>query len=47
MRAGDAVLRVRYRSERRLENALPLLSEAVCVGDTEKKPMPLIIDEVM
>ena len=47
VRAGDAVLRVRYRSERRLENALPLLSEAVRVGDTEKKPMPLIIDEVM
>ena len=47
VRAGDAVLRVRYRSERRLENALPLLSDAVRVGETPVVPPPLIMDEVL
>ena len=47
VRAGDAVLRVRYRSERRLENALPLLRDAVRVGDTRGLPQRLIIDEVL
>ena len=47
VRAGDVVLRVRYRSERRLENALPLLRDAVRVGETRMAPTPLIMDEVL
>ena len=47
VRAGDAVLRVKYRSRRRLEDALPLLMDAVQVGATPRPPAPLIIDEVI
>ena len=44
---GDAVLRVRYRSEHRLEEALPLLMQALTVGGSPPAPVPLVIDEVM
>ncbi len=44
---GDAVLRVRYRSEDRLEEALPLLMQAMTVGGSPPAPVPLVIDEVM
>jgi len=47
IRAGDAVLRVRYRSERRLEDALPLLVEAVQIGSSARPRAPLIIGEVV
>jgi thymidine phosphorylase len=45
--AGDAVLRVQYRSEKKLEGALPLLMEAVRIGETPRPRTPLIIDEVL
>jgi pyrimidine-nucleoside phosphorylase len=47
VRTGDAVLRVRYRFPDRLERALPLLTQAVRVGDAPPSPVPLVIDEVM
>jgi pyrimidine-nucleoside phosphorylase len=47
VRAGDAVLRVRYRSERRLADAVPLLIEAVQVGASPRPRVPLIIGEVL
>ena len=47
VRAGDAVLRVRYRSERRLADAIPLLTEAIQVGASPRPPVPLIIGEVL
>ena len=47
VRAGDAVLRVRYRSERRLEDALPLLVEAVQIGASARARTPFIIGEVV
>jgi pyrimidine-nucleoside phosphorylase len=47
VRAGDAVLRVQYRSQERLEDALPLLMEAMRVGESPPPRTPLIIDEVL
>jgi pyrimidine-nucleoside phosphorylase len=47
VRAGDPVLRLQYRSEARLEDALPLLVEAVRIGDSPRPEAPLIIDEVL
>jgi pyrimidine-nucleoside phosphorylase len=47
VRAGDPVLRVHYRSEDRLEDALPLLMEALRVGESEPPRRPLVIDEVL
>lgn len=45
--AGDPVLRVQYRSQEKLEDALPLLMQAVRVGESPKPRAPLIIDEVL
>jgi pyrimidine-nucleoside phosphorylase len=45
--AGDAVLRVKYRSEERLARALPLLVQAVQLDDAPLRPTPLVMDEVM
>jgi pyrimidine-nucleoside phosphorylase len=47
VRAGDPVLRVHYRSTKRLEDALPLLREAVRVGESPRPSVPLVIDEVL
>ena len=47
VRAGDPVLRVQYRSKERMEDALPLLMEAVRVGESPRPRAPLIIDEVL
>jgi pyrimidine-nucleoside phosphorylase len=47
VRAGDPVLRVQYRSQDRLEDALPLLMEALHVGESAPPRMPLVIDEVL
>ena len=47
VRAGDAVLRVQYGSEERLEDALPLLMDAVRVGESPRPAAPLVIDEVL
>jgi pyrimidine-nucleoside phosphorylase len=47
VRAGDPVLRVKYRSRTRLDDALPLLMEAVGVGASPSPRVPLIIDEVL
>jgi len=46
VQAGDPILRVRYRDEARLRNALPLLSGAVRVGEQPPPRTPLILDEV-
>ena len=45
--AGDAVLRVHYRSEQRLADALPLLRDAVRIGELPPPRTPLVIDEVV
>jgi hypothetical protein len=47
VRAGDPVLRVQYRSEERLEDALPLLMDAIRIGESAPPRMPLVIDEVL
>jgi pyrimidine-nucleoside phosphorylase len=47
VRPGDAVLRVQYRSLERLEDALPLLMDAVRVGESRPPRTPLVIDEVL
>jgi pyrimidine-nucleoside phosphorylase len=47
VRAGDPVLRVQYRSRERLEDALPLLMDAMRVGESAPPRMPLVIDEVL
>jgi len=45
--AGDAVLRVQYRSQQRLADALPLLMDAVRVGELPPPRRPLVIGEVL
>jgi pyrimidine-nucleoside phosphorylase len=45
--AGDAVLRVKYRAQERLARALPLLMEAIRLGDAPSMSTPLVMDEVM
>jgi pyrimidine-nucleoside phosphorylase len=47
VRAGDPVLRVQYRFKERLEDALPLLMDAVRIGESPRPRTPLIIDEVL
>ncbi len=47
VRAGDPVLRVQYRSTKRLEDALPLLREAVRIGESPMPHAPLVLDEVL
>ena len=47
VRAGDPLLCVRYRSEDRFEDALPLLTSAMRVGESPRQKSPLVIDEVM
>ncbi|HET9468315.1 MAG TPA: thymidine phosphorylase [Vicinamibacterales bacterium] len=47
VRAGDPVLRVQYRSEERLEDAQPLLSDAMRIGEAPPPRTPLVIDEVL
>ena len=46
VQAGDAVLRVFYRSEERLAAALPLLTSAVRIGEAPPPRVPLIIGEI-
>jgi len=45
--AGDPILRILYRDAARLGDALPLLNEAVRVGERPRPAAPLIIDEVL
>jgi pyrimidine-nucleoside phosphorylase len=47
VRAGDPVMRVRYTSEDRLEDALPLLMSAARVAESPRPLSPLIIEEVL
>jgi len=44
VREGDVVLEVRYRDEWKLGNALPLLEEAVVIGDEPPEPDPLVLE---
>ncbi len=46
VQAGDAVLRVFYRSEERLAAALPLLTSAVRIGEAPPPRVPLVIGEI-
>jgi pyrimidine-nucleoside phosphorylase len=46
VRQGDAVLRVRYRSAKRLASALPLLMQSIRLSESPEPPVPLVIDEV-
>jgi pyrimidine-nucleoside phosphorylase len=46
VRAGDPVMRVRYTSDDRLEDALPLLMSAMRVGESPQPRSPLVIEEV-
>jgi pyrimidine-nucleoside phosphorylase len=47
VRAGDPVLRVLYRSNERLRDALALLDDAVLVSEAPDPSMPLVMDEVV
>jgi pyrimidine-nucleoside phosphorylase len=47
VRAGDPVMRVRYTSEDRLEDALPLLMSAARIGESPRPRSPLVIEEVV
>jgi pyrimidine-nucleoside phosphorylase len=44
---GEAILRILYREQPRLQAALPLLNAAVRIGDEPPERVPFIIDEVM
>ena len=46
VQAGDAVLRVFYRSEERLSAALPLLQSAVRIGEIPPPRVPLVIGAI-
>lgn len=46
VKAGDAVLIVRHRSGRGLEEALPLLEEAVVIREERPAPRPLVVETV-
>ena len=47
VRAGDSVLRVQYRYQEKLEDALPHLVAAVRIGESPRARSPLVIDEVL
>ena len=47
VRTGDPVLRVRYRSQHRLDGTLPLLKSAVRIEDAPRPASALVLDEVM
>jgi pyrimidine-nucleoside phosphorylase len=47
VRAGDPVMRVRYTSEDRLEDALPLLMSAARIAESPRPLSPLVIEEVL
>jgi pyrimidine-nucleoside phosphorylase len=47
VRVDDPVLRVQYRSRKRLEDALPLLTQAVRIGESPRPRTPLVIGEVL
>jgi pyrimidine-nucleoside phosphorylase len=47
VRAGDPVLRVQYRYEEKLKDALPHLIEAVRIGESPRARSPFVIDEVL
>jgi pyrimidine-nucleoside phosphorylase len=46
VKAGDAILEVRYRDDRTLAAALPLLREATKVGDSPPTVAELLLEEV-
>jgi len=45
-RVGDIVLEIHFRDEAKLANALPVLTEAVRIGDAPPKQLPLIYEIV-
>jgi pyrimidine-nucleoside phosphorylase len=47
VRTGDAVLVVQYREERRLNEVLALLKQAVTISEQAQTPVPLILEEVV
>jgi thymidine phosphorylase len=46
VRAGDGVLELRYREQRRLEDAWPLVTQAVRITEQPPSLRPLIMGEV-
>ena len=46
VRAGDAILRVHHRSGRGLPDALPLLADAVQVGDQPPAALAIVVERV-
>src|SRR5262245_56066841 len=46
VRAGDAILRVHHRGGRGLTDALPLLDDAVSIGDGPLTPHPIVVERV-
>ena len=44
--AGETVMLVRHRGGRGLDEALPLLEEAVRIGDTAPDPQPLVLETI-
>ena len=46
VRAGDAILRVHHRSGRGLSDALPLVADAVHVGDEPPAAHPIVVERV-
>ena len=45
--AGDPILRVSYREQSRLNQAVPLLNEAIRVGPQRRTTGPLVLEEVL
>ena len=46
VREGDPVLEVRYRSDRRLGDAVPLLESAIVIGEAAPPAEPLVLEKL-
>jgi thymidine phosphorylase len=46
VKEGDAILEVHYRDEAKLAAAMPMLRDAIRVGDEPPAPTPLVLEEV-
>lgn len=47
VKVGDTILEVHYRDESTLKAAMPLLREAINVGEQQPHDTPLVIDEII
>lgn len=46
VRDDEPILEIRYRSDRRLDDALPLLQSAIVIGDAPPEPTPLLLEMI-